>query len=139
MTIMAVEWQGVLNRGWNSKIPLVFAQIVIMKNLGVCRARNTRASVVSRIELWERGIRTGMVADAEEEDDAREISYSGGEKEEEEYPGRKLHRIVMSGNLFQDGRWVTDRERGGFLLLDDICKNTSRPVVEVLRQNHPDM
>ena len=64
MTIMAVEWQGVLNRSWNSKIPLVFAQIVIMKNLGVYRARNIRASVASRIELWVRGIHTGMVVDA---------------------------------------------------------------------------
>ena len=82
MTIMAVEGQGVLNRSWNSEIPLVFAQIFITNNLGICRARNIRASVASRMELWGRGIYTGMVAEAEEEYDAREIRATGVEEEE---------------------------------------------------------
>ena len=78
MTIMSVEGQGVLNRSWNSEIPLVFAQIVIMKDLGVCRARNIRASLAKRMELWERGIHTGMVEDTEEEDDASKIRAARG-------------------------------------------------------------
>ena len=78
MKIMASEWQGVLNRSWNSEILLVFSQIFITKNLGVCRARNIRASLAKRMELWERGIHTGMVADTEEEDDASKIRAARG-------------------------------------------------------------
>ena len=37
--ILAAEWQGVLNRSWNSEIPLVFAHVVLTKTLGICRAR----------------------------------------------------------------------------------------------------
>ena len=37
--ILNVEWQGVLDRSWNSKGPLVFAHIVLTKTLGVRRSR----------------------------------------------------------------------------------------------------
>ena len=39
MSILAVEWQGVLDRSWNSKTPLVFAHIILMKTLIICRSR----------------------------------------------------------------------------------------------------
>ena len=42
MTIMAVEWQGVLNRSWNSERPLVFDHVVLIKTLGVYRERDIR-------------------------------------------------------------------------------------------------
>ena len=37
--ILTAECQGVLGRSWNSKIPLVFAHVVITKILGVRRAK----------------------------------------------------------------------------------------------------
>ena len=36
--ILSAEWREVLDRSWNSKIPLFFAYVVIMKTLRVCRA-----------------------------------------------------------------------------------------------------
>ena len=50
--ILAAEWQGVLAQNWNSKIPLVFAHVVITKALGVRRAREIRARITRRMDLW---------------------------------------------------------------------------------------
>ena len=62
---------GVLNRTWNSERPLVFAHVVLTKTLGVCRAREIQASIMRRMDLWERGLHAGLVGDAEAEETAR--------------------------------------------------------------------
>ena len=46
---------------------------------------------------------------------------------------------MLSGKLRQDVRQATNREGGGWLLPDDQCTKTGRPVAEVLREKHPDM
>ena len=69
--ILAAEWWGVLNRSWNSEIPLVFAHVVLTKTLGVRRAREIRARITRRIDLWERTQHSGLVGDAEAEGSAR--------------------------------------------------------------------
>ena len=46
---------------------------------------------------------------------------------------------MFSGKLWQDVRRSTNRERGGYLLPDDQCTKTGRPVAEVLREKHPEM
>ena len=50
--ILATEWRGVLGRSWNSERPLVFARIVLMKTLGVCRAREIWTRIMRRMDLW---------------------------------------------------------------------------------------
>ena len=59
--ILAAEWHGVLNRSWNSERPLVFANIVLTKTLGVCRARDIRAWKTQWMDLWERVLHAGLV------------------------------------------------------------------------------
>ena len=60
---MATEWRGVLGRTWNSEIPLVFAHVVLTKTLGVRRYQDIWSRITRRMDLWERGIHTGMVGD----------------------------------------------------------------------------
>ena len=69
--ILAAEWRGVLNRSWNSERPLVFAHVVLTKTLGIRRAREIRARITRRMDLWERGQHVGLVGDAEAEGAAR--------------------------------------------------------------------
>ena len=86
---MAAEWQKVLDRSWNSEIPLVFAHIILKKTWGVCRAREIRARLTRRMEFWEKGLHAGLVGDAEAEGATRECrAASGGEEEEEEAVAR---------------------------------------------------
>ena len=69
--ILAAEWRGVLDRSWNSEIPLVFAHVVLAKALGIRGARDIRARLSRRMDLWEWGLHTGLVGDTKAEGVAR--------------------------------------------------------------------
>ena len=70
--ILDAACQGVLDRSWNYERPLVFAHVILTKTLGVRRAKEIRARITRRMELWERGLHAGLVGDAEEEGAVRE-------------------------------------------------------------------
>ena len=91
------------------------------------------------MDLWEKGLHTGLMGDDEAEGAAREGRAASGGEEEDEAVARMYHDNVLSGKLSQAVRWETDIERGGFLLQDDLCTKTGRPVAEVLGEKHPDM
>ena len=70
------------------------------------------------MELWEKGLHTGLVGDAEAEGNVREArSACGGEEEDENT--RSYHNTVLLGNMRQAVCWATDREGGGCLLPDN--------------------
>ena len=98
MAILAVELRGVLSRSWNSKRPLVFAHVFFTKKSGVRRAREIRARISRRMDLWERGIRARLVGDAEAEGATREGRDDCRLYEEEEDIASRYHNIVLSGN-----------------------------------------
>ena len=81
--VLDVEWQGVLNRKWNSEQPLVFAHVVLTRTLSACKARKIRTSIDRRLDLWERGIHARLLGGALAEGRSREgrIVRSDGEEE----------------------------------------------------------
>ena len=76
--VMVVKWQGVINRSWNSKRPLVFAHCVLTKTLGVRRAQEIRVRITRGVDFWERVIHAGLVVNADAEGSAREFRASSG-------------------------------------------------------------
>ena len=52
---------------------------------------------------------------------------------------RSYHDTVLSGKLRKAVYWAINRKGGGYLLSDDQCTKTGRPVADVLREKHPDM
>ena len=114
MAILAAEWRGVISRSWNSKRPLVFAHVVLTKTLGVRRAREIRARITMRMDLWERRQHAGPVGDAEEERVAREGRADFGG--EDNAVVRGFHETVLLGKLRKSIHRATDREEGGCLL-----------------------
>ena len=63
--ILAEELQGLLRSSWNSERPLVFTHVVLTNTLGVRRAKEIRAWITRRMELWEWGIHAVLVGDTE--------------------------------------------------------------------------
>ena len=124
MAILAAEWRWVLGRLWNSERPLVFTHVFLTKTLGVCRDKEIRSQITRKMELWERGLHTGLVGDAEAEEVAREVRSASGVEEEDEAVARIYHDTVFSGELRQAVRQATDREGGGYILLDEKCTKT---------------
>ena len=51
--ILAAEWRGVISQSWNSMRLLVFAHVVLIKTFGIRRAREIRAGITRRMDLWE--------------------------------------------------------------------------------------
>ena len=84
MAILAAEWWGVLGRTWNSERPLIFTHVVLTKTLGVRRAWYIRSGITRRMDLWERGLHTGLVGDTKAEGATRGVRAASGREEEEE-------------------------------------------------------
>ena len=85
-----------------------------------------------KMDLWERGLHTILVGGAESKGAVREGRASSGGEKEEIALACKFHSMILSGKICLAVRQSTNRERGGCLLLDDICTKTSTLVVEVL-------
>ena len=88
--ILAAEWRGVLSQSWNSGRPLVFAHVILTKTLGVCQAREIRARITRRMDLWERGHHAGLVGGAEAEGAAQEGRAAFSDKEDNDAIARSL-------------------------------------------------
>ena len=93
--ILAAEWRGVISRSWNSERTLVFAHVVLTKTLGVRRAREIRARITRRMDLWERGQHAGLVGDAEAEGAARKGRADFSGEEEDDAVARSFHETVI--------------------------------------------
>ena len=135
--ILAAEWRGLLARSWNSERPLVFAHAVLAKTLDICQAREIRARITRRMDLWERGLHAGLGGDAEAEGAARGVRAASGSKEEDDSVARSFHKTVLLGKLRQAVRRATNREGGGCLLPNDQCTKTGQLVAEFLMEKHP--
>ena len=81
--VMDAEWQGMLNWKWNSKRPLIFAHVVLTKTLGTRKARDIRANIDRRLDLWNRWIHTSLVGYELSEGRSRE-GHTEKHKEEED-------------------------------------------------------
>ena len=77
-SILAVEWQGVIDRSWNSERPLVFAHVVLKKTLDVHGAQEIRARISRRMDFWDRGLHAGLVGYTEVEGATREGRAASG-------------------------------------------------------------
>ena len=58
---------------WISDRPLVFSHVILTKTLGVRRAKEIRARITRRMNLWKMGLHEGLVGGAEAEGAAREF------------------------------------------------------------------
>ena len=70
---LAAEWQDIIDTSWNSERPLLFTHDIFTKMLGICMAREIRAQIIKRIDLWDRGLHAGLVEDSEEEGTSRDV------------------------------------------------------------------
>ena len=67
MATLEAELRGFINRSWNYKRTLLFANVVLTNTLGIYQARDIRATLTQRIDLWERGLHAGLVRNVEME------------------------------------------------------------------------
>ena len=122
MAILKLEWWGVLDWRWKSKIPLVFSCIIITKKFGVCWSRYICDQITRNMDLSKRGVHVGLVDYTQAEGAAREVKNNRGE--EEDY-GRYQNflSMVLSRSMTQAAHWETGRKGERCLLADNLCTN----------------
>ena len=62
-----------------------------------------------RMDLWDRGLHTGLVGVTETERAAREGRTASGGEDKDEAIARSYHGTVLFGLLTQAVRWATNR------------------------------
>jgi hypothetical protein len=88
------------------------------------------------MDLWDQGSFQALVDDTEQEALSK---VSKPRAQDDESIARAFNARVLSGRLRSAVRNLTSREAGGVLSADGICSKTGRPVVDVLREKHPDI
>ena len=135
-----MEWQGAIDRKWNSERPLVFAHLVLTKKIGARKAREIRARIDRQLDLCERGIHAGLVVDALAESRDQEGRVERRVEQEEDRLVCSFYSTVLLVNLRQAVRQATGREgRGGSIILGYVYTKTGKPVTYVLQEKHSDM
>ena len=136
MNALAEELRGIRDRRWNSERFIVFQTVTLQRARHVTASRDNWRRIERRLDAWEAG-RYAML----EEDTLRySTQYLTAVRREEtaEHRSKTFHGLVLCGKLRTAVRWITEREKGGFLQPEEHCTKTGDRVLEVLHAKHPD-
>ena len=97
--VLAEERRGVLDRKWDSERPLVFSHVVLTSTLRERKAREIRLIINHWLDLWEKGMHTGLVRDALVEGRSKEGHVERCKEEEEYRLARIFHITLISRKL----------------------------------------
>jgi hypothetical protein len=115
----------------------VFAAVILQASPGVRRARDIRRRLERRLDCWDQGHFTALIDDTEAELKAN--ARPRNRQADPEVTTRAFDARVLTGRLRSAVRHLTSRQGGGVLQPADLCTKSGRPVVEVLREKHPDL
>mgnify|MGYP006186617991 CR=1 FL=1 len=132
----AKELRGVRERRWNSERPLCFLACILRRRPDCTRSADIKRRIENRLRLWEDGKFDALIQDITSA--ALNGASRGTREAQEEQEAWFYNSSVLDGNLRTAVRNLTDGVRGGVLGPEDLCTKTGRPVIEVLRDKHPD-
>eukprot|EP00957_Ditylum_brightwellii_P194525 14816663-Ditylum_brightwellii.AAC.1 len=110
--------------------------VILQRQKGVKSYHDVRRRIEHRMDLWEKGDCTMLVEDTIKVNKCQQPT--GQQNELAEHICQVYTRMLLQGKLHQVVRWVTGRDKGGFLLPTDTDSKTCLPVGEVLLSKHPD-
>ncbi len=135
LELFTTEWRGILERKWNAERPLVCLLVILQRADGVKRSADIRDRIRQRMSLWKESQFGALVEDTEMEVTGR---IQGPPKTDPESRARSFNGQVLSGRLRKAVRNLTNRDLGGTLDPTDTCSKTGQPVLDVLREKHPE-
>ncbi len=90
------------------------------------------------MDAWEANRIVSLARDVEEANNEDGHGTSHRQGWNGETGGRRFYNTILDGNIRAAVRHITDREKGGIYGLRDTCTKTDRPVLEIMREKHPD-
>ena len=109
---------------------------ILQRVHGVRAAKDIRALLGRRMDLWIEGRYIALVTDIEEECLS---ATGGGAAKDDESTARDYNNRVLSGRIRSAVRALTNRRGGGVLQPDELCSKSGKTVLRVLRSKHPVM
>ena len=104
--------------------------MILQRARHVTKSREIQRRIDQRLDAWEAGEHTMLVEDKFRTCDQYLSTSRGGDS-----PDRrdKIYRsLVIWGKLRLAVQWITDREKGGVLQLEDTCLNKGMSILDVL-------
>jgi hypothetical protein len=120
---------------------LVFQAVILRRIRGVTRFRNVKPIVWNRLDTWDVGRYVALVRGVEE----ASLDSSGGgrttEVQRQDNATSLAHQydaMVLGGKVRSAVWMVTNKGTGGPYCPNDLDSKSGRPVIDVLRDKHPE-
>ena len=136
ITNQAKEWKLARTQVENSERALIYAACILRKERGINRSAAIKRQITRRMDLWD----AGKIAElAEEIVRAEKAGESKGATPEDDNDiALRYLSILIDGRPRAAVRWATSCSDGGMLSPADTDSKIGRPVIDVLREKHPD-
>jgi len=120
-------------------MPLIFPACILHKIQGKRYSyKETKQIFLERMDAWEAGRFVTLVRSLESHSSSGLRQRPGPDEVETESMAKRCDAMVKDGKLRPAIRTLIEREGGKLLRPTDHCSKTGLPVLEVLRNKHPD-
>jgi hypothetical protein len=108
----------------------------MQRSRDVKQSKDIRKRISRRMDAWEESKFSMLVQDMEQAMKSFLSTKRRGEVTTEQRT-KIFHRKMLRGDVRGTVRYLTDREKGGILLPDDVNKKSGDTVMEALESKHP--
>ena len=136
ITNQAREWKLALTRVTNSERALIYAACIPGKERGNSQLTAIKSKTMRRMDLWDAGKILELAEDIVRAAKAGESK--GATPEDDNDIALRYLSILIDGRPRAAVRWATSCSDGGMLSPADTDSKIGRPVIDVLREKHPD-
>ena len=130
------EFDGVIERKWNSERPLVFCLAMLQKKPGITQSSDIQKCLRHRLAEWKADKHKALVETTERLMLDAMSNSQGGTTQEERL--KKYNQLMLLGNPRAAVRYLTDREGGGVLEPHTSSGKDDQTVEEALQSKHPE-
>jgi len=135
-SLLADEFDGILSRKCNSERPLVFSMVILQRTRNVRKSKDIKSRISKRLDAWEQGKFDMLVQETER--DMKSLLSDKQRGTTFEQRAKIFHQKMLRGDVRGAVRYLTEREKGGVFMPDEIDEKTGDTVEEVLQSKHPD-
>ena len=127
---------GILARQWNTERLIVFQLVILQRSRDVKQAKDIRRRMTKRLEAWSEGKFEMLVQDTERSLKTYLTTKQGNVSKEQR--AKIFNRKMLRGDVRGAVRHLTERDKGGVLMPDDIDEKSGDSVADVPASKHPD-
>ena len=136
VSTLAEIMKGIKARKSNSEKLIVFILVVLQRDRDIKTTRDIRKRLTNRMDAWKDNKYEALVQDTIS---SCESFLSSRRKEHSPEQRNKIFQsLMLRGEIRSAVRFITDREKGGVLLPNNIANDETMETVEdILRSKHP--